>query len=78
MLSDNVNWLANDLCQLSIESCYVKESVGCIVRMQKRTGGVAIFRRAIYEIVTHRHVFILKGIQTNLGSTPGVFFDKIL
>jgi len=58
MLSDNVNWLANDLCQSLEWGCYVKKSVGCIVRMQKRTEGVVVFRRAIYESVTHRHVFI--------------------
>lgn len=73
MLLDSVNWLANDLCQLSLGSCYVKESVGCIVRTQKRTGGVAVFRRAIYESVTRRHVFIRLGMQMVIpGSTPGV------
>ena len=58
VLSDNVNWLTKDLWHPLGWGCYVKESVGCIVRMQKRTEGVAVFRRAIYESVTHRHVFI--------------------
>ena len=63
MLLDNVNWLANDLWHPLEWGCYVKKSVGCIVRTQKRTGGVVVFRRAIYESVTHRHVFIRYGIQ---------------